>query len=150
MKDLHFLFFAALMSSFISCSFESKQDKMPDEDDSDLVHLEDKVNTKDTISLERFNKWRSAWENQGESYLDTASLFKYFTLPMVDLKEVLNERADSTKFYFGLDEYDKNKYTLKFMLIGLDSKGEDLIDYEKQAYVYDYSSLCPPFCNPKN
>lgn len=106
----------------------------------------DKINTTDTISEYKFNKWKKAWEKDGGVYKDTSALFQYFTMPVVDFQEVLAENATGTKFYFGLEKLAKDHYEMKFMLVGTDKKGADLIDYAGNNHVYDYSKLCPPVC----
>ena len=117
--------------------------------DHDHDHEEetvDAINTQDTISLKKFNKWKKAWERNGEAYMDTATLFQYFTMPIVDLRNVLAEGAEGTKFYFGLEEEKKDQFMLKFMLVGTDKDNNDLIDYAGNNYVYDFTRLCPPLC----
>lgn len=106
----------------------------------------DAINTKDTISEKKFNKWKKAWEKDGGVFKDTSALFQYFTMPIVDLQEVLAENAVGTKFYFGLERLAKDKHEMKFMLVGTDSNGDDLIDYVKENYIYDFSRLCPYVC----
>lgn len=111
--------------------------------------------TKDTISIQKFNRWKEEWEQNGKQYQDTAQLFQYFTMPITALAAVINEKSSGSKFYFGLEKLNvkdtseietSEKFMLKFMLVGTDVNGNDLIDYENQLYIYDFSKLCPPIC----
>ncbi len=141
-----YIFFVLISSLFFTmCDSPATNSNPPSSDEMvDLVRVED------TISEKKFKRWRASWEKHGQAYLaDTTQreLFEYFTLPIVDLKEVLAENASGTKFYFGLDGKDEKDFMLKFMLVGTDKKGNDLIDDAAQNYIYDFSKLCPPICD---
>lgn len=131
-----------LLTLFIACDTSGSTTEPPKEGP-----MEDLVRIKDTISVQKFNKWRNAWEKNAGGFADTSAQFKYFTLPVVDLKEVLAENASGTKFYFGLEKIEKEKFYLKFMLVGTDKNNNDLIDAANSNYIYDMSKTCPPFCN---
>lgn len=137
MKTIYLLLLITLSVLTISCSEQGAPDPVVEEDI---------INTKDTISVQRFRTWKATWEKHGEMYKDTAALFQYFTIPTLDFTEVLAENAKKGKFYFGLEPY-REGYTMKFMLVGIDAKGNELVDYSKGNYIYDLSRLCPPFCN---
>jgi hypothetical protein len=101
----------------------------------------------DTISVDTFNLWREQWSMHGASWLDTASL-EAFNMPLIDLEELLGEAgvADS-RYYLGLKQLAGSGYEAKLMLVGVDSLGRDMINYDRGEYVYDLSSPCPPTCN---
>ena len=68
-----------------------------------------------------------------------------FTLPIIDLQQVVSAGADSARFYLG--EEPNGEY--KLILVGVNSKGEDMINTDpKTPYdrIYDLSNPCPPAC----
>ncbi|WP_235297968.1 hypothetical protein [Portibacter marinus] len=137
-----FLFcICALFLLFYACE---SADSAPSPTQEEMI--EDVVSVKDTISIQKFNKWRNAWEKDGEAFMDTSAQFQYFTLPIVDLSEVLAENATGAKYYFGLEKIENGKYYLKFMLVGTDENEDDLMNPNNKNYVYDMSKTCPPFC----
>ena len=143
-----FLFSVGILTLIFTFSCTHSGDHSHEHGDGDMTDVVDAINTIDTISEQKFNKWQKSWQKDGSAYMDTASLFQYFTLPAVDLREVLSEGAVTSKYFFGLEKLAKDAYTMKFMLVGVDKKGDDLIDYANGSYIYDLSKLCPPFCDP--
>ena len=76
----------------------SCQDSTKSTDSSKMTDMKDLINVKDTISEKKFNKWKKEWDKNGEAYMDTAALFQYFTLPIIDLTQVVAETAKSAKY----------------------------------------------------
>lgn len=103
-------------------------------------------NTKDTISEDKFNKWKNAWDRNQRAWMDTSKI-TYFNLPIVDLSEVVDENATGSRFYLGLEGNKGKGFGAKLMLVGTRQNGEDMIDYDNGLYVYDFSTVCPPFCD---
>lgn len=66
-----------------------------------------------------------------------------FKIPMIDFIEILHEDAVSIRAYLGEDS-SGNK---KMFLVGVDASGNDMIDYDNDQYVYDYSEPCPSDCD---
>ena len=104
-------------------------------------------NVHDTISVDTFNLWRERWSQHGANWLDTASL-EAFTMPLIDLEELLGEAGVAeSRYYLGLEQQLGSGYEAKLMLVGVDSLGKDMIDYDRGEYIYDLSKACPPICD---
>ncbi len=91
----------------------------------------------DVISKDDAIAYASAWQlNHG---------IKGFLVPLNDFKKITEEKGvDSARVYMGLKE---GKEVLMF--VGVDSAGNDMIDYdgEEKFYIYDFSSPCPTMCD---
>ncbi len=98
----------------------------------------------DTISVAKFNSWVGAWISNGREYTDSV-LLRYFTMPLVDLTQVLGETPSSSRFYFGLDTTGSSPVP-HLLLVGVDSLGKDMIDPNKNQFIYDVTRPCPAFC----
>lgn len=147
MKRLPVPAIAVIMIIFISScvqknSNEDRTTEKKSEPDSEITVT---INTQDTISLYKFNKWKTAWNTSGASYMNS-TLTEYFTLPLVDLTELLGEDPAQSRFYLGLDE-SVTPNVPHLMVVGVDSRGNDMIDYASGQYVYDVSKPCPTDCN---
>lgn len=138
---LVFIFFSGI--TFISCDSQSEIVKEEIEP-MDPVLKEAKENT---ISEATFNSWTKAWDKHQRDWLDTSKM-TYFTMPLIDLKEVLGENISGSKFYLGLDSIGIGKFEGKLMLVGTNDKGEILVNSNDGYSIYDFTSLCPPFCRP--
>lgn len=103
--------------------------------------------TKDTISIDTFDTWKHNWDSLGKNWLHTNQLIA-FNVPIADLLQTIDEKAVSSRFYLGLESTDTG-YVAKTMVVGVNAKSEDMIDYAKGWYIYDLSSACPPYCGKK-
>ena len=119
-----------------SCKNEMKTD--PDA-------IPDSLTVQDTISLYKFNKWVNAWISDGASFTNT-SLTKSFRMPNMDLTETLAENPDSVRFHLGLDK-SVSPYVPHLIIVGVDARGNDMLDYSQGQYAYDVSVVCPTDCN---
>lgn len=69
---------------------------------------------------------------------------KGFVVPLNDFQKVIDEAdADTARVYIGLD----GSGTEKLMIVGVDSAGSDLIDYDNGLYIYDFTTPCPAMCD---
>lgn len=111
-----------------------------------------------TISLKTAKKWAKEWRD------DEASYNKYFecrafTIPLVDLKEVIGEGAVSARGYLGVKK-TKDKETgdiifeEKLMFVGVDADGKDMISSKNGedldddgGRIYDATDPCPDLCD---
>lgn len=134
----HSLLFVCLFA--VLCAFSSCDNKSMHMDETHSTTN----NVLDSISLQTFMDWKRNWTRYGQDYT-ADTLTRYFTMPIIDLKEVIGEQADSARFYLGLDTTVSPRYP-HIMLVGVDSTGKDLIDYNNGLYAYDVSSPCPPVC----
>jgi hypothetical protein len=110
------------------------------------------------ISLKKAKKWAKEWRD------DEASYNKYFdcrafTIPLIDLKEVIEEGAVSVRGYLGVKK-SKDKETKetifeeKLMIVGVDKDGKDMIasnDGETLSAasggIFDATQPCPDTCD---
>lgn len=111
---------------------------------SEMSKVQNTPNYSDTIPLDTFYRWVNTWDNQGQLFTQN-TLIKYFTLDKDDLVNVLSENIDSARFYLGLDSLTASP-TPHLMVVGVNKKGKDMLDYSAGEYVYDVSRPCPPMC----
>lgn len=70
----------------------------------------------------------------------------YF-IPMNDINEAKAESgADNMRGYLAIDENGVDH----LLLVGVDSKGNDMIDELKGQFVYDHTKPCPQQCGNGN
>lgn len=95
------------------------------------------TDTLDTIPYSRFLKWNKSWE----THWNTDSIV-YFTMPLSDLKNTLEEiGVDSARFYLGFSDGQNRAH---LTLVGVDSTGNNMIGGGN--HIYDVSMPCPPGC----
>jgi len=63
----------------------------------------------------------------------------------VDLTEVLGERPAKVRYHLGLD-MTVIPHEPHLILVGVDNKGKDMLDYGKKEYAYDLTKPCPKYC----
>jgi hypothetical protein len=97
---------------------------------------------KNTISLETAQDWANRWkevQNNNKTPHITA-----FLIPGIDVSQALQpEKAVDVRTYLGMDETN----TPRLIIVGVDEKGNDLIDEANGYYIYDFTLPCPPYCN---
>lgn len=144
MKTLYYLFASVCLFLILACQPQSSTSTSTTEES--LTEITPKApNTKDTISYGKFMKWKNAWEKDQWDWMSNDTIYS-FSLPVVDLAEVLAEDAAGTRFYLGLEKQANGKPEIKLMLVGTKKNGDDLVDYDNGMYVYDFSTPCPPKC----
>ena len=93
------------------------------------------------IPLETAQNWAARWRE------NPANVVKAFLIPHDDFTQLLAQgNVDDIRAYVGIDDNG----THKLMLVGVDKDGSDLIDAEKQEYIYDFTKPCPNFCDTKS
>jgi hypothetical protein len=120
--------------------------------------MEKKPKKINKISLQKAQKWAKEWRD------DEASYNKYFdcrafTIPLVDLKEVIEEGAVSVRGYLGVKK-SKDKETgetifeEKLMFVGVDENGKDMISSsngetldDENGGIFDATTPCPDSCD---
>jgi len=102
------------------------------------------ISITDTISLAKFMTWTNAWIQYGQAYTAT-TLTKYYTMPVIDLTEVLGETPAAARFHQGLDT-SVTPNVPHLLLVGVDTSGNDMLNYSAGQYVYDVTHPCPPKC----
>jgi hypothetical protein len=87
-------------------------------------------------------EYASNWRTLGESKLGQ-DFFKGFLIPMEDISQIISKGCANIRVYIGNDAEDKKH----LLIVGVDAEGKDLIDYNNDYYVYDFTSSCPDFCD---
>ena len=108
------------------------------------------------ISLKTAKKWAKEWRD------DEASYNKYFdcrafTIPLVDLKEVIGEGAVAARAYLGVEKTKvdgENVFIEKLMFVGVDKNGKDMISSNNgedlnaaSGGIFDATKPCPDTCD---
>lgn len=95
-----------------------------------------------TISFEIAQEWAERWRNAQES--GNTPNITAFLIPGIDVTQALEpDEAVDVRTYLGIDDTD----TVRLIIVGVDSEGNDLIDENNGFYIYDFTRLCPPDCN---
>ncbi len=93
------------------------------------------------ISLETAQLWAANWRK------DPNNTVKAFLIPQIDITELLaEEEVQDVRAYVGID----GDGTHKLMLVGVDVEGNDLIDYDNNHLIYDFTKPCPDTCDIKS
>lgn len=108
-----------------------------------VAHKTSDTKTMDTISIEKFQNWTSNWTRINGEFRD--SIVRSFTMPIVDLTNIVGEKPAKSRFYLGVDTLT-TPVTPHLMVVGVNAAGQDMIDYSNGLYIYDVSTPCPPIC----
>lgn len=101
---------------------------------------------KDVISIETAQNWQTNWNENGAKYLSENPL-KAFLIPGDDIKGIIkNDHTFHIRGYLGLQELD-GSFIPHMMVVGVDKNGNDMVDYNKELYIYDFTSPCPNTCS---
>ena len=82
------------------------------------------------------------WRALAERTLGPQDFVKAFTIPKVDFSQIIAKGAVSIRAYLGMSASGEKK----LLLVGVNDKGEDMIDYKDGQFVYDFTTPCPPMC----
>lgn len=82
------------------------------------------------------------WRMLAQQKLGNEDFVKAFTIPMVDFTQIVAEGAVQLRAYLGESANGEKK----LLFVGVDSNGDDMIDYDKNQFVYDFTHPCPPMC----
>ncbi|WP_430408845.1 hypothetical protein [Kordia sp.] len=94
------------------------------------------------IPLSTAVKWTQNWRERK----DIQDINGFF-IPMDDINEARAEAGiDNMRGYLGIDENGVDH----LLLVGVDAKGNDMIDELKGQFVYDYTKPCPQQCGNGN
>ncbi|QNR24549.1 hypothetical protein [Croceimicrobium hydrocarbonivorans] len=86
----------------------------------------------------------TAWR---EGFLGQTLNIRAFNIPKSDLVGLLSEDGvASVRAYLGYNANNpNNKFNL--LLVGVDSNGDDMINYDNGNYIYDFTTPCPAMCD---
>ena len=93
-----------------------------------------------TVPLKEARGWAATWEKAFSS-IDVQG----WVLPADDLRDILDEKVDSARFYIGQIE---STGEFKLVIVGVDRNGNDMLDSTATPpqLVYDLSTPCPTAC----
>ena len=93
------------------------------------------------ISLDTAQNWAARWRE------NPTHIVKAFLIPHEDFAQLLAQGSvNDIRAYVGIDDNG----THKLMLVGVDKTGSDLIDADKQEYIYDFTQPCPAYCDNRS
>lgn len=94
------------------------------------------------IPLSTASDWTKAWRNR-----TTLQDINGFWIPMIDVNEArLELGVENMRGYLGID----GNGVQHLLLVGVNAKGNDMIDELKGEFVYDYTKPCPQQCGNGN
>jgi hypothetical protein len=95
------------------------------------------------IPLTTASLWTQNWRDRKE-----IADIKGFFIPMIDVNEVTEELGvTNVRGYLGINDQTEEFH---FLIVGVDSKGNDMIDENEGQFVYDYTKPCPQQCGDNN
>lgn len=72
---------------------------------------------------------------------------KGFLIPQLDISSAMKESGfEDIRAYMGI-ELKANLPVYHLLIVGVDVDGNDMVDPEKNEYVYDFTSPCPAICS---
>lgn len=97
---------------------------------------------KHAVPLETAIKWIKNWQLKE---LISGLEIKAHMIPQKDVYDIFTKdpNVENLRGYNAID--DDGVY--KFLLVGVDDKGDDIVDYDNGYYVYDMTTPCPSVCS---
>ncbi|MGH1383483.1 hypothetical protein [Kordia sp.] len=94
------------------------------------------------IPLATAADWTKEWRNR-----TTLQDINGFWIPMIDVNEAREELGvENMRGYLGIDGDGEHH----LLLVGVNAKGNDMIDEAAGQFVYDYTLPCPQQCGNGN
>lgn len=148
MKNL--IYFSTLLCAMVfifSCKPCPDCPECPNVIDPDVVSTLD-----DTISFQTFQTYRTNWNDHGKNYISD-TLTQYFTMGLDDIddfKQNASSQVVGARFYLGIQEFSNGDMAPHIMLVGINSRGDSIINSSASQYIYDFSLPCPSMCGAKS
>lgn len=111
---------------------------------------------KNTISLKTAKRWTKRWRKMEDNY-NAHQNCRAFNIPLIDLKEVINEGAVSVRGYLGVHKHKIDSeivFEEKLIIVGVDANGKDMISSKdgevldaESGDIYDATTPCPDVCD---
>lgn len=97
---------------------------------------------KHAVTLENAIQWTKRWQLKE---LISGLEIKAHMIPKKDVEDIFGKDPNVAHLrgYNAID--DDGVY--KFLLVGVDDKGDDIVDYDNGYYVYDMTTPCPSVCS---
>ncbi|MFZ4929331.1 hypothetical protein [Chryseobacterium sp. Mn2064] len=97
---------------------------------------------KHAVTLDQAQTWIANW--QGRKDIPGASI-KANLIPAQDVNDIFMKDTGFTEYRGYNAITDEGEF--KFLLVGVDASGNDMVDYAKGYYVYDMTTPCPSVCS---
>ncbi|AZB26833.1 MULTISPECIES: hypothetical protein [Chryseobacterium] len=97
---------------------------------------------KNAVSLEDAIRWTKRWQLKE---LTSGVEIKAHMIPSKDAFDIFyNDKG--FKNYRGYNAIN-DEGVFKFLLVGVDDDGNDIVDYSNGDYIYDMTTPCPSVCS---
>lgn len=97
---------------------------------------------KHAVLLEDAITWTKRWQLKE---LTSGLEIKAHMIPKQDIQDIFIKDPNVANFR-GYNAID-NEGVYKFLMVGVDDKGNDIVDYDNGYYVYDMTTPCPSVCS---
>ncbi|UKB82269.1 hypothetical protein LF887_14775 [Chryseobacterium sp. MEBOG06] len=97
---------------------------------------------KHAVLLKDAKKWINNWQNRKD--IDGMSI-KAHLIPAQDVDDIFSKDKGIEKFRGYNAITDGGEF--KFLLVGVDDKDNDIVNYETGDYIYDMTTPCPSVCS---
>lgn len=94
------------------------------------------------VPLEDARKWIHNWQMQ-EKIKGTQIICHL--LPSIDVYEIFKIENGTERFRGYNAINDEGEY--KFLMVGVDPDGNDMVDPDRRWYIYDMTTPCPSACS---
>ncbi|MEE6126114.1 hypothetical protein V2E39_01805 [Chryseobacterium arthrosphaerae] len=97
---------------------------------------------KHAVPLKDAQRWIQNWQTRTDI---TGTEIKAHMIPPKDVSDIFTKDPNviNLRGYNAIND-DKE---FKFLLVGVDILGDDMVDYEKGYYIYDMTTPCPSVCS---
>lgn len=97
---------------------------------------------KHAVSLDDAKTWISNWQNRND--INGMSIRAHI-IPVQDVNDIFNKDKGFEQYRGYNAITDQGEF--KFLMVGVDSNGNDIVNYEDGFYVYDMTTPCPSVCS---
>jgi len=98
--------------------------------------------SRNVIALNEAIDEAANWRALAQRKLGNDDFVKAFTIPMIDFAQIKAEGAVGLRAYLA----DSATGEKKLLIVGVDRNGDDMIDYDNNQFIYDFTTPCPPMC----
>jgi hypothetical protein len=97
---------------------------------------------KHAVSLENAKNWIRNWQERTEI---GGNEIKAHMIPSKDAFDIFyNDKGfENYRGYNAITDQGE----FKFLMVGVDADGNDIVDYDRGYYIYDMTTPCPSVCS---
>lgn len=97
---------------------------------------------KHAVLFEDAVEWINNWQTRTDI---TGTEIKAYLIPPKDVYDIFT-KDPNVKDLRGYNAINNNK-EFKFLIVGVDENGNDIVDYNNGSYIYDMTTPCPSVCS---